>query len=91
VVPPPELQLRVVEVRESPWAVNPTGSGGGAWRVVTDTVTPEEILGVELEPTAQILKLYWVDPVSPVTTWLVPEMAEYWGDEQSEGAAAPAA
>src|SRR5687767_7127618 len=75
VVPPPEVQLSVICVAESTTAPGLVGLGGAPWLcVVALTVTPEEASGAALALIAQILKLYCVSWVRPVTKYPVSVM-----------------
>lgn len=56
--PPPEVQLKAIDVEDAPDAVGLVGLGGAACNVVFVTVTPVETSGVALEFIAQTLKLY---------------------------------
>jgi hypothetical protein len=91
VVPPPEVQERVIWVPVLGVAMGVVGFGGATTRVVPLTVTPVDTSGVEFPFTAQMRNEYWVAAVKPVTAWLVPPIAVNWAAEQFAGAEAPAA
>ena len=73
-------------------AASPTGSGGGASKVVAETVIPADSSGGGLPLMAQMRNEYWVPAASPVPECVVQFIANSEigvPETQSTGATAP--